>query len=771
MGCAASSPHGGAEGRANVVASYEREYDGTDSDAAYEDDDARLALFRGTGGDRRRMTIDTNALEGEDMAVSHAAHKSGRREGVSAGLFSGGEDAETGEAFTPPVHPKSRDAKKRLESTLRKNFIFSSLSEEAYTIVTDAMRQVRVEPGQVVIRQGTSGEVFYVVDQGTLDFFLESHPPGYDRNGQALPAGEDNVLTKVGEVSDGGSFGEVSLMYNTPRAATVTARTHGMLWELDQATFRHVVIEGKKAEKRMYEAFLRRVPLMSSLTDDERGMIADCLQPQTFSKGEYVIRQGEAGDKFYILESGEAVATMVPVGGLTPVDVMRYSKGSYFGEIALLTNEPRQANVIALSDALRLAAMDRKSFIRMLGPMAELLTRNFNSYERPALELSAGGLAAGGAFPGRVGGGLSNAAVATAAKGVLGDAGERERQRKRRAGISSDAMGEPKAPEAEAASEEAGPFHVPVHPKSEDQKRRIHATLKGNFLFASLEEGDYKLILDAFFETRVGAGDVIMRQGEQGDNFYVVESGEYEIKVSGDIVGVAENGGYFGELALMYNCPRAATVQARCDGLLWALDQRTFRHIVVDSTARRRATFQEFVSRVPILAPLSPHELASVADALTMQHYEDGDYIIRQGEHGESFHLMVEGTAEAVLRADVDADAASDPDTPDGRVVMTYEPGSYFGERALLLKEPRAASVIARGRAATAVMDRFSFHRLIGALNKAVAQELEDNIAKLYIQSPLPPAAERTASASSPAPVAAPAAPRSPTKVAWSDDA
>lgn len=744
MGCAASSAGGGqgvapAEARSGV--------DGSDSDAAYgEDDDARLAAFRAAGSDRRRMTIDTNAVEGEDMAVSHIAHKCGRREGVSAGLFSGGEDADTGEGFNPPVHPKSRDAKKRLESTLRRNFIFSSLSEEAYTIVTDAMRQVRVEPGQVVIRQGTSGDVFYVVDQGTLDFLLESAPPGFDKNGAAVPEGDDNVLTKVGEVSDGGSFGEVSLMYNTPRAATVTARTHGMLWELDQATFRHVVIEGRKAEKRMYESFLRRVPLMSSLTDDERGMIADCLQPQNFSKGEYVIRQGEAGDKFYILESGEAVATMVPVGGLQPVDVMRYSKGSYFGEIALLTNEPRQANVVALSKNLRLAAMDRKSFIRMLGPMAELLTRNFNSYERPALSHDRDDTSAAAAA-------RHSTAVTTAARGVLGDA-EKAEKRKRRAGISSDTTDEGKKDEAEE-----GPYQLPVHPKSEDQKSRIHATLKGNFLFSSLEEGDYKHILDAFFETQVKQGDVIMRQGEQGDNFYVVESGEYEIAVSGEVVGVAENGGYFGELALMYNCPRAATVQARCDGLLWALDQRTFRHIVVDSTARRRATFQEFVSRVPILAPLGPHELAAVADALNMQHFDDGDYIIRQGEHGDAFHLMVEGTAEAVIRDDVDVDS-------EGKVVMTYEPGSYFGERALLLKEPRAASVIARGRTATAAMDRFSFHRLIGALNKAVVKELEDNIAKLYIKSP-PKGGDAEASKgheSSSGPVR-----RSPTRVAWSD--
>jgi len=96
-------------------------------------------------------------------------------------------------------------------------------------------------------------------------------------------------------------------------------------------------------------------------------------------KGEYIITQGEAADNFYIIEEGEACATKTMKLGEKPQKVKEYSKGSYFGELALIKNEPRAANIIAITNC-KLIVLDRLSFKRLLGPIENLLKRNSEAY-------------------------------------------------------------------------------------------------------------------------------------------------------------------------------------------------------------------------------------------------------------------------------------------------------------------------------------------------------------------------------------------------------
>ena len=92
------------------------------------------------------------------------------------------------------------------------------------------------------------------------------------------------------------------------------------------------------------------------------------------------------------------------------------------------------------------------------------------------------------------------------------------------------------------------------------------------------------------FEVRASAGQTLISEGEKGDNFYLVQSGSYAVflrNTPGKAVKTYARGDAFGELALMYNCPRAATVKCTASGVLWALDRGTFRAILCSSQARR----------------------------------------------------------------------------------------------------------------------------------------------------------------------------------------
>jgi len=92
------------------------------------------------------------------------------------------------------------------------------------------------------------------------------------------------------------------------------------------------------------------------------------------------VKEGDKGDTFYFIESGHAIATKLVSPDSPPQTVYNYKEGDYFGELSLLRDTPRAASVIADSD-LQLVALDRFSFKRLLGPLEDLLKRNFAKYE------------------------------------------------------------------------------------------------------------------------------------------------------------------------------------------------------------------------------------------------------------------------------------------------------------------------------------------------------------------------------------------------------
>lgn len=103
----------------------------------------------------------------------------------------------------------------------------------------------------------------------------------------------------------------------------------------------------KKREK--YEEFLKGVKILQNMDEYERAKLADAFKEEWYQPERMVIREGEEGNTFYIVMSGEALATKTVEVGKPPVEVYRYKAGDYFGERALIKNEPRAANIIALS--------------------------------------------------------------------------------------------------------------------------------------------------------------------------------------------------------------------------------------------------------------------------------------------------------------------------------------------------------------------------------------------------------------------------------------
>jgi len=305
-----------------------------------------------------RHPTDPNA---EPLLLGASVKNRGRRGAVSASVMTE-EDLQN---YEKKVVPKDYRTMQQLERAISKNILFQHLEEDERTDVFDSMELKTVSEGEVIIRQGDEGDNFYVVDCGEVEVYVASHG--------------DVPINAIGE---GGSFGELALIYGTPRAATIKAKTDCRLWLIDRNTYRRILMGTTLRKRKLYETFLEKVPILQSLDKWERLTVADALEPAVFPAGAEIMRQGDQGNEFYIIVEGTARVMQRRSADESFVEVGRLGPSDYFGEIALLTNRPRAATVVAESN-LKTVKLDRERFERVLGPCADILRRNialYNSY-------------------------------------------------------------------------------------------------------------------------------------------------------------------------------------------------------------------------------------------------------------------------------------------------------------------------------------------------------------------------------------------------------
>jgi len=276
-----------------------------------------------------------------------------RRGGVSAEPVTE-EDATS---YVKKVVPKDYKTMAALTKAIVKNVLFSHLDEQERSEVFDAMFAESYLASETIIKEGDEGNYFYVLDAGEVEVSKEG-----------------KFLTTICE---GGSFGELALIYGTPRAATVKARTDVKLWVIDRDSYRRILMGSTIRKRKMYEELLAKVSILENLDEWERLTIADALEPINFDAGSAIVKQGERGDEFYIIVEGSAVVTQTIDSN--EVKVGELGKSDYFGEIALLLDRPRAATVTGQTP-LKCVKLDRARFERVLGPCADILKRNIQRY-------------------------------------------------------------------------------------------------------------------------------------------------------------------------------------------------------------------------------------------------------------------------------------------------------------------------------------------------------------------------------------------------------
>lgn len=190
-----------------------------------------------------------------------------------------------------------------------------------------------------------------------------------------------------------------------------------------------------------------------------------------------------------------------------------------------------------------------------------------------------------------------------------------------RASVSAEAFGQ---------WNQKGAFKAKVIPKSAESKAALRKKLDMAFMFSALDESEKNVVIDAMGEVNAAINDVVIKQGDQGDCLYVVDSGNlvctklFPGNTEPTFLRRYQPGEAFGELSLLYNAPRAATITANEACVLWKLDRETFNHIVKDAASKKREKYELFLTTVSVFSTMEPYERAKLADAFREVNFTAG---------------------------------------------------------------------------------------------------------------------------------------------------
>ncbi|XP_044737413.1 cGMP-dependent protein kinase, isozyme 1-like [Chrysoperla carnea] len=274
------------------------------------------------------------------------------------------------------------------------------------------------------------------------------------------------------------------------------------------------------------------------------------------------------------------------------------------------------------------------------------------------------------------------------------------------------------AESSDSAQQEASEIQITRYDKDFRSKQLIKDAIMDNDFLKKLDACQVRELVDSMYQKDYEAGSYVIREGEAGAHLFVSANGEFEVIKDHVVLGKMGPGKAFGELAILYNCTRTASIRVIVDSKVWVLDRRVFQQIMMRTGLQRLQDNINFLRSVPLLRNLSNDVLAKIADVLEVEFYPSDAYIIRQGASGDTFFIISGGTVKVTQRA---------PGQTEEEDIRILQRGDYFGEQALLKEDCRTASVIALHPGVECLtLDRDSFIQLIGDLSELLEKDYGD---------------------------------------------
>lgn len=254
----------------------------------------------------------------------------------------------------------------------------------------------------------------------------------------------------------------------------------------------------------------------------------------------------------------------------------------------------------------------------------------------------------------------------------------------------------------EFASEAVGPTHP--H-KGAGRTTMAHFVLPKTPFFSVLSRDLFRMAVERVRLIQLAAGETLFSRGDPGDALYVVAWGEIAVLAPQEIARLSE-GDFFGEIALLADRPRTATVRATVDSQVLAIDRALLNDLIAGSPELLKVLLRFLRERLiamlaetsPLFAPFTPLERLGLAARFHFLEIDEGLAIIEEGEKSPGLFVLLAGEAQAVA---------------SGRIVAHLESGDVFGEISLIANQPATASIVALSKSFVLYLPRADFSEII----------------------------------------------------------
>ncbi|XP_064548083.1 cGMP-dependent protein kinase 1 isoform X1 [Drosophila montana] len=238
-----------------------------------------------------------------------------------------------------------------LNAIERNDFLNNLMDKERKDMVINAMAPASYKKNSYIINEHDEGSEIFVSAEGYYD---------------VIQAGQH-----VGNFGPATVFGELAILYNAPRKATIKAATDARVWKITRETFRAIMQISGSREREENLQFLRSAPFLQELEESLLTKVVDLLQRKFYETGSCIVREGEVGNEFFIIRGGTVTIKKKNQAGQEQI-VAKRKRGDYFGEQALMNADVRQASVYADAPGTEVLKLEREAFISYLGTIRQL---------------------------------------------------------------------------------------------------------------------------------------------------------------------------------------------------------------------------------------------------------------------------------------------------------------------------------------------------------------------------------------------------------------
>ena len=479
-------------------------------------------------------------------------------------------------------HVKSKYDIDLINSALNKHFIFTSLPDENRSALIERMRFYSLGPNEIIFEQEQVGNNYFIIVSGSLQVIVNGKP--------------------VHVLKERDSFGELALLHDTPRTASIVTLEKSTLWGLDRGTFRSALEALNAQNYSENRSFIETVPLLQVLTNNQKELLVSSFSTLKFRPRERIVIEGDTGDLFYIIKEG--VVSCSKLGN----EIRQMFAGDFFGEQALLYNSVRTATITSVTEVKCIAigrerlgkvlgnqlqhilyqntkriALEKSEILKLLNPTQMIKVINslvVQIYKKASVVVPAGQVKGSKLWVVLKGKVIDRRGI------VHGDVfqciGDQDITRPLSSDTFEDLISENEVTVASISREEfltsiGGEF------SSVSSSNEASAALHKVQVFKNLSQDRFSALVSALTVVDYEPGQLILQQHSEGSSFFIVISGKVDIIRNGVNIRTITKLDYFGERSILNHEPRTASVVANGPVSCWLLSQSDFFRILDDN--------------------------------------------------------------------------------------------------------------------------------------------------------------------------------------------